>query len=117
VINQLCEQISIVRYKFGWVFKKIFLDLEDNTPPPDIPSISGPNRGSSETEYEYIISTNDFDNDEIYYYIDWDDGTTSGWFGPHQLGEEISVEHTWSEQGTYNIRLKAKDSDVRNGEI
>ena len=92
-------------------FLKVFLDLEGNTP-PDAPSISGQNRGAPETEYEYTISTNDLDNDEIYYYIDWGDETTSGWLGPYQPGEEIIVEHIWFEQGTYSVRVKAKDSDV-----
>ena len=91
-------------------FLKIFLELEENTP-PDVPSINGPDRGSPEIEYEYIISSNDFDDDEIYCFIDWGDGINSGWFGPYQSGEEIIVEHTWAEEGTYNIRVKVKDSD------
>jgi len=91
-------------------FIKEFLQISENSP-PDRPIINGPSRGSPETEYEYIISTTDSDNDEIYFYVDWDDGTTSGWIGPHQSGEEITLEHIWVEQGTYDVRVKAKDSD------
>jgi hypothetical protein len=91
-------------------FLKEFLEIDDNTP-PNKPVINGPTSGSSETEYEFVISTNDAENDEIYFFIDWDDGNTSGWLGPYQSEEEITVEKDWLEQGTYNIRVKAKDSD------
>ncbi|MFE3845920.1 clostripain-related cysteine peptidase [Thermoplasmatota archaeon] len=91
-------------------FIKEFLEISENTP-PNKPIINGPTRGSPENEYEFIISTTDSESDEIYYYVDWNDGTTSGWLGPHQPGEEIAIQHIWSEQGTYNVRVKAKDSD------
>jgi hypothetical protein len=87
-----------------------FLDLEENNP-PNKPTINGPSRGSPETEYEFILSTTDSENDEIYYYVDWNDGNSSGWLGPHEVAEEINIKYTWSEQGTYNVRVKAKDSD------
>jgi len=91
-------------------FLKEFLDLEGNNP-PEAPIIDGPSRGVPETEYEFTISTEDIDNDDVYYFIDWGDGTTSGWIGPHESGEEISVEYEWSEEGTYDVRVKAADSD------
>jgi hypothetical protein len=91
-------------------FLKELLQISENTP-PNKPTINGPSRGAPENEYEFIISTTDDEDDEIYFFVDWNDGTTSGWIGPHMPGEEITLEHTWSEQGTYNIRVKAKDSD------
>jgi hypothetical protein len=92
------------------VFIRDFLEISDNTP-PNKPTINGPNRGSPSSEYEFIISTTDSEDDEIYFYVDWGDGNTSGWLGPHQSGEEITIKHIWSQQGTYDVRVKAKDSD------
>ena len=76
---------------------------------PDIPTINGPINGGTGTMYEYILSSTDPDGDEIYYYMDWDDGTTSGWNGPYPSGESVKLNHTWTSPGTYNIKAKAKD--------
>jgi len=53
----------------------------------------------------------DPDNDQIYYFIDWDDGTSSGWIGPYEPGETVYIMHVWSEEGSYKIAAKAKDQD------
>jgi hypothetical protein len=37
------------------------------------------------------------------------DGTSSGWLGPYTSGEKVEATHIWEEQGTYKIRVKAKD--------
>jgi len=91
-------------------FLEVFLDLEGNTA-PETPTITGEARGEPGTEYEYTITTTDAEEDTLYYFIDWGDETTEGWLGPYSSGEEITVEHTWEEQGTYTVRVKAKDSD------
>lgn len=96
-------------------FLKEFLDLEGNTP-PNTPSIDGPSRGVPGTEYEFTISAEDIDNDDLYYYVDWGDGITSGWIGPHESGEQIEIEHEWSIEGSYEVKVKAADSDDSNWE-
>jgi hypothetical protein len=45
----------------------------------------------------------------ILLFIDWGDGTDSGWIGPYNSGEEVTKSHKWSEQGNYTIKAKAKD--------
>jgi hypothetical protein len=45
----------------------------------------------------------------VWYYIEWGDGTNSGWIGPYTSGHEIIVNHTWNKRGTYTIQAKAKD--------
>jgi hypothetical protein len=45
----------------------------------------------------------------VYYYIDWGDGTTSDWLGPYKTGVEATTTHSWSEEGTYTVKIKAKD--------
>ncbi len=92
-----------------------FLEINENTP-PNKPTITGPTRGEPESEYEYIITSTDSENDEVYYYIDWGDGFTSGWIGPYSIEEEVTIEHIWNEQGTYSVRVKAKDSDESDWE-
>jgi hypothetical protein len=77
--------------------------------PPNIPTIDGPTSGVINIPYEYSIVTTEPDGDDVYYYIDWGDGTNSGWVGPYQSEETIVLSHTWKTPGTYEIKGKAKD--------
>jgi len=77
--------------------------------PPDTPIINGPENGTTGEEYTYKFSTSDADIDNVYYLIDWGDGTNSDWIGSYASGEEITAKHIWNEKGTYIIKAKAKD--------
>jgi hypothetical protein len=78
--------------------------------PPEKPSTpSGQTKGKPGTSYTYSCSTTDVDDDNIYYWFDWGDGTNSGWVGPFTQGSSISEAHTWAAKGTYPVKVKAKD--------
>ncbi|MFA5101742.1 MAG: PQQ-binding-like beta-propeller repeat protein [Candidatus Thermoplasmatota archaeon] len=79
------------------------------TEPPNTPSIEGSEAGKAGTLYPYTFVANDPEEDSVFYYIDWGDGTNTGWIGPYLSGEEITREHSWSEKGTFSITCKAKD--------
>ncbi|RLF41318.1 MAG: hypothetical protein DRN12_03515, partial [Thermoplasmata archaeon] len=79
--------------------------------PPEKPTITGPTQGKPGEELEYNIKTTDPDGDDVYYYIDWGDNTTSDWIGPYKSGEKVTVSHTWDAEGYYIIKVKAKDPD------
>jgi len=55
------------------------------------------------------LSVVDPDDDEVYYFIDWGDEAYSGWIGPYASGETITTSYTWSEDGVYLVKVKAKD--------
>lgn len=76
---------------------------------PGIPDISGPTSGKAGVEYIYKFVSIDPEEDDIYYFVDWGDGTNTGWIGPFDSGEEITQSHVWSERGTYTIKAKARD--------
>ena len=59
----------------------------------------------------YISVPQDPENDQVYYWIDWGDGTTIEWIGPYEPGQTIYLSHVWSEDGIYKIKAKAKDLD------
>jgi len=88
-----------------------FVTEEEDNNPPYTPIITGPTFGKTGTKYEYKFVTVDPDNDEIFYYIIWGDGTSDGWLGPYSSGDEIKVSHTWSKTGIYKIQAKAKDTN------
>ena len=59
--------------------------------------------------YTYTTNTSDPDSDDVYYWFEWGDGTNSGWVGPSTSGDPVSMSHSWSAQGDYTIRVKARD--------
>jgi hypothetical protein len=60
--------------------------------------------------YEFNISSTDPDGDDIFYYVDWADGTYESWFGPYPEGEIVVVNHTWpAKTMLYQVKIKAKD--------
>ena len=77
--------------------------------PPEIPQINGPATGEKGAELQYFFVSTDPDEDDIFYCINWDDGTGEVWIGPFVSGEEVSVNHSWNEKGRYIIKVKAKD--------
>jgi hypothetical protein len=81
-----------------------------NTPPdkPDKPS--GQASGKINVEYTYTTSTTDPNGDQVSYWFDWGDGTNSGWVGPYASGATGSAKHTWTVKGSYQIKVKAKDT-------
>lgn len=77
---------------------------------PDVPTITGPISGIAGTEYEYNITTTAPCGDDVYYYVEWGDHQTEEWIGPYESGKEITVKHTWSKSGSYEIKVKARDT-------
>jgi hypothetical protein len=88
-------------------FLKKYLDLEDNTP-PDTPTINGPDEGSPNQEYEFTISADDSQGDNICFYIEWGDGTFE-WTDLDTPGEDIILKHTWETKKSYEIKVKSID--------
>lgn len=75
--------------------------------PPEPPRITGPTHGKINIEYEYHFVSTDPDGDDLTYIIDWDDGNIEE-HGLYPAGEEITVKHAWSEEGTYTIKAKTR---------
>jgi len=86
------------------------LAIADESLPPEKPNTpEGISSGSTNQNYNYSTSTNDPDGDKIYYIFDWGDGSYSEWLGPYNSGVTVQGNHLWIEEGTYEIRVKAKD--------
>ena len=86
-----------------------FTTLNNPDEPPSVPEISGPAKGKPGTSYKFDFVSTDPENDNVYYYVDWGDGTYSEWLGPYASGAIASANHMWSTKGTYLIKAKAKD--------
>jgi hypothetical protein len=77
--------------------------------PPTAPTITGPPKGKFGKEHNFTFQSTDPEENDVYYYINWGDGTNSGWIGPYASGEKITQSHAWSTKGTFQISTKAKD--------
>jgi outer membrane protein assembly factor BamB len=82
--------------------------VETNTP-PNPPAIEGSTKGKAGTEYSYYFQTSDPDNNPVQVYVDWGDGTNE-WSYITASGQTILMSHTWTEQGSYIIKAKTRDT-------
>ena len=78
---------------------------------PFAPVIDGPSSGHKEIEYSFTFKSTSPNNKDVYYYIDWGDGTITGWVGPYLSGQIISVNHSWSTKGTFTMKARARDTE------
>jgi carboxypeptidase T len=96
----------------GWcdfsTLEEMVVDILINDPPAE-PTIDGPASGNVGEVYEYIFKTTDPDGNQVFYYIEWGDGQTTGWEGPYNSGEEVIFNHSWSSADTYIVRAQSKD--------
>jgi len=83
----------------------------ENQPPNKPVKPSGSTNGRVGVSYTYSSSTTDPDGDQLYYWFDWGDGTNSGWVGPLASGATASASQSWSTKDTYNITVKARDTN------
>lgn len=84
--------------------------------PPYPPSIHGPHCGKRNTVYIFSIDTVTCpEEDHLYCMWDWGDGTQSDWLGPYDSGDVVETSHTWSNQGSYMITVKLKNSTGAEG--
>lgn len=77
---------------------------------PFPPQIDGSCEGDIGREMTFNLVTTDPGNFNVYYWVDWGDGTHDEWVGPYASGAVISIGHTWSAEGNYSITAKAKNT-------
>jgi hypothetical protein len=85
-------------------------ELMENTPPEKPSTPEGDAQGTPDILYNYTSSTTDVDGNDVAYWFDWGDGNTSGWTDYKRSGQTIKLAHNWTQMGTYEIKVKAKDS-------
>jgi hypothetical protein len=79
--------------------------------PPNLPVIDGTTSGKVGVSYYYNFVAIDPNGDDVYYRIDWDDGSPiTNWIGPYDSGQAMVVSHTFSNTGVLTIKCQAKDS-------
>lgn len=72
-------------------------------PDPDEPLQKG-------VEYEFGCYAIDPNGDQVYHYWQWGDTTNTGWLGPFDSGDVHIVTKTFTIEGEFNVKVKAKDT-------
>jgi outer membrane protein assembly factor BamB len=81
-----------------------------NSPPNTPAPPRGPASGINATSYTFYATTTDPDTDRVYYKFDWGDGNVSNWSQiPINSGDTASMNHSFANEGTYQVKVKAKD--------
>ncbi len=70
--------------------------------------IYGPVSGKPDQIMDFSFKSTDPEGTKIWYFVDWDDGSNTGWFGPYNSGTEVTLNHCWPK-GVFTIKCKAKD--------
>ncbi len=86
-----------------------FGELEPDA--PSAPEINGPKRGAAGILYNFTFKAESPLGNDLYYWIEWADGSNSGWLGPYDSGIEITESHVWDAKGKYPIQAKVKDTN------
>ena len=79
---------------------------------PETPS--GPISRKLGTTYEFTTKAVDPNGDQIKYGWDWNgDFVPDSWTDFYDSNVEISTQHVWEEQGDFDIRVRARDTNGR----
>jgi len=101
------EQVTLTVTAHNYLYCQEVFYLNKAPEKPQKPS--GPANGKPGIEYLYTTSTTDIDADQVFYMWNWGDGNFSDWLGPFNSGATATASYSWANQGTYFIRVKAKD--------
>ena len=77
---------------------------------PDTPTIRGEAQGRVRTLYDYTFTTNDPEQNNVSYEIEWGDNTTQT-TDFHESGEDVVASHIWGVERTYRIKVRAIDEN------
>ena len=87
-----------------------------NLPPVTPAAPTGPTSGFTGVSYSFSATTTDPEGDNISYMFDWGNGNMSSWIGPYSSGGTATTSYAWASAGSYNVKVKAKDSnDAESG--
>jgi outer membrane protein assembly factor BamB len=77
--------------------------------PPTIPLLDGPSESVTDVPFTFSALSTDAEGEQISYQFDWGDGELSAWSEFLPSGTRIRQAKIWKEEGSYLIRVRAKD--------
>jgi subtilisin family serine protease len=94
---------------YGWGMIDAYEAVLNCNEAPFKPTLTGPDQGTTGKSYDYTVNVEDPEGDDVHIWIDWGDGTDTGWQGPYASGEDVTMSHEWEDPGEFVIVAKAMD--------
>ena len=101
--------LTVTDNKSNTIIDTTFAWIQATNTAPDKPTINGPIQGNVGVTYDYTFSATDPDNSIVYIFVDWGDNSNTGWKGPYDSGQQVTLSHKWTNENTFTIKAKAKD--------
>jgi outer membrane protein assembly factor BamB len=81
---------------------------------PDVPAITaGPDSCFKDTTHAFSAVAADPDGDSVSVRFDWGDSNVSNWSGWVASGDTAASTHAWSDTGTFEVKVQARDTGLR----
>jgi thiol-disulfide isomerase/thioredoxin len=111
-VHEMNLSISVVWKGNGVIDIAVIIKNNEEIPngAPSTPTLSGPNSGKPNKDYSFTVTTTDPEGGQVWYWIDWGDGTNTGWNGPFASGTGTTESHAWTTKENFTITAKAKDN-------
>ena len=111
-VHEMNLSISVVWKGNGVIDIAVIIKNNEEIPngAPSTPTLSGPNSGKPNKDYSFTVTTTDPEGEQVWYWIDWGDGTNTSWKGPFASGTGTTESHAWTTKENFTITAKAKDN-------
>ena len=93
------------------------IDIRRQNRVPSPPNVTGEKNGNKNTQYNFTAISTDMDNNSIRYIFNWSDGTSNTVTNTIQNYTPITVNHTWTSAGLYEIKIYSEDEKSARSEI
>jgi len=103
---QIVSHNSQYEYTLGPIWN---FTTAGNQPPFKPTVLDGPPKAGKGISLEFLTVAPDPEGDKVSYQWDWGDGNVSEWFGPYEFGEQTNATHEWADNGTYEVKVRARD--------
>jgi hypothetical protein len=111
-VNNLWDYAKYEMFEWGSIWGNPDLTMGSVTtsdPPAQPTKPTGKTLVVWNKDYSYSSTTTDPNGDQIYYLFNWGDDSNSGWLGPYPSGQMGSGTHAWTQLGTYDVTVIARD--------
>lgn len=80
-----------------------------NTAPSAASTLIGGGRARPNQVLPFFAEATDPEANMVYYQWDWGSGEISDWLGPYNSGATAMANHSWTDFGDYQVKVKVRD--------
>ena len=113
VVNGISGNVDLDRFKGNkeQMISTLAIPNTINNPPNTPSTPSGSSSGNTGVSYSYSTLATDSDGNPVKYTFDWGDNSATTDTSYVNSGTSASASHSWSSANTYNVKVKATDSN------